>query len=279
MKKLIALVLALSIVSVFSGCMNNERPDAPATSTEDALEIDTDTVSATRTSGETDNDGGVQVWTVKSNYIDGDPKELLREETATISDIINSGNWIDDVTKCASDCVITTADGDVFYYHSACGTFNDTKNSRSRSTTEEELAVVNGILRQYVELESDSILDGSASRAPAINTALTPAAKLKVSVGANSRIGTEKTSEITAEEAEMIMTIIENGDWNKGGTADCANDCKLTVNGETYYYHSDCGTLNDTLNNRCLTVTEAEKESINGVLGQYITLGFVQPAQ
>lgn len=279
MKKLMALGLALSIVCVLAGCMNNGQPDAPATSTEETLEVDTDAVSASRISGETDHDSGEHVWTVKPNYTEGDPKELLQEETETISDILNSGNWINDVTKCASDCVITTADGEVFYYSSTCGTFNDKKNSRSRATTEEELAVVNGILSQYVELESNPVLDGSICVLPTIDTELTSAAELKVSVGAISRIGTEKSSEITAEEAETIMAIIENGDWNNDGTADCANDCKLMVNGETYYYHSDCGTLNDTLNNRCLTVTEAEKESINEVLGQYITLGPEQPAQ
>ncbi len=270
MKKLMALGLALSIVFVLSGCMNNEQPDAPATSTEEALKVDTDTVSAIRTSGETDNDGRDQVWTVKENYIDSDPKELLQEETATISDILNSGNWINDVTKCASDCVITTADGEVFYYHSACGTFNDNKNSRSRSTTEEELAVVNGILSQYVELESDPVLDGSVSGASTTDTELPPTAELKSAGGVISCIRTEKTYELTAEEAETIMTIIENGDWNEDGTSDCFSDCKLTVNGETYYYHSDCGTLNDTLNNRCLTVTDTEKEMINGMLSQVI---------
>lgn len=275
MKKLMALGLALSIVFVLSGCMNNEQPDTPATSTEEALEVDTDTVSAIRTSGEKDNDGGEQVWTVKPNYTDGDPKALLQEEAATISNILNSGNWINDVTKCASDCVITTADGEVFYYHSACGTFNDKKNSRSRATTEEELAVVNGILSQYVELESDPVLGGSVSGASTTDTELPPSAELNTVSGIISRVGTEKTYDLTAEEAEKIMIIIENGDWNNDGTADCANDCKLMVNGQTYYYHSDCGTLNDTLNNRCLTVTEAEKESINGVLGQYITLGIV----
>lgn len=279
MKKIMALALVLSIVFVFSGCMNNEQPDAPATSTEETLEVDTDAVSASRTSGETDNNGVEHVWTVKPNYTDDDPKELLQEETATISDILNSGNWINDVTKCASDCVITTADGEVFYYHSACGIFNDKSNSRSCTTTEEELAVINGILSKYVELESNPALDGLICVLPTVDTEMTSAADLKVSVGAISSIGMEMTSELTAEEAETIMTIIENGDWNEGGTADCFSDCKLTVNGETYYYHSDCGTLNDTLNNRCLTVTEAEKECINGVLGQYITLGLEQPAQ
>lgn len=273
MKKLAASFLILSIAVALSGCASDGQLDAPSVSMETASEGDT--AGTIRSSGGTDNHGENQIWTVKPNYSDGDAKELLQEETETISDILNSSNWINDVTKCASDCVITTTDGEVFYYHSACGIFNDKSNSRSCATTEEELAVINGILSKYVVLESNPSLDGSICALPTVDTELTSAADLEVSVGAISRIGTEMTSELTAEEAETIMTIIENGDWNEGGTADCVSDCKLTVNGETYYYHSDCGTLNDILNNRCLTVTDAEKEKINGVLGQHVTLGFV----
>lgn len=68
------------------------------------------------------------------------------------------------------------------------------------------------------------------------------------------------------------MEIIGNGTWNTGGTADCANDYQLTIDGETYSYHSECGTLNHTSNNRCLTVTDTERENINAVLNQYVTL-------
>lgn len=91
--------------------------------------------------------------------------------------------------------------------------------------------------------------------------------------GIVSHVGTDKAHELTAEEIEQITAIIENDNWNTEGTADCANDCKLIIDGETYYYHSECGTLNDHLNDRRLTVTDTEKENINAVLGQYVTLG------
>ena len=51
---------------------------------------------------------------------------------------------------------------------------------------------------------------------------------------------------------------------------------KATGSGEpvrTYYYHSECGTFNDKANNQNLPVTAEEKESINVILAQYITLG------
>ena len=62
--------------------------------------------------------------------------------------------------------------------------------------------------------------------------------------------------------------------WNTEGTAECANDCKLIIGERTYYYHSECGTFNDKENNQNLPVTAEEKESINVILAQYITLWF-----
>lgn len=96
--------------------------------------------------------------------------------------------------------------------------------------------------------------------------------------GTVSHAGAEKTYELTAEETEQILAMIENGAWNADGTTDCANDCKLTINGKIYHYHSACGTLNDTGNDRCLTLADTEKESINAVLGKYVTLGPELPA-
>ena len=75
------------------------------------------------------------------------------------------------------------------------------------------------------------------------------------------------------EEVKIIADIIENGTWNTEGTTECANDCKLIIDERTYYYHSECGTFNDKENNQNLPVIAEEKESINAILAQYITLG------
>ena len=83
----------------------------------------------------------------------------------------------------------------------------------------------------------------------------------------------DKIYDLTEEEVKIIADIIENGTWNTEGTAECANDCKLIIDERTYYYHSECGTFNDKENNQNLPVTAEEKESINAILAQYITLG------
>ena len=84
----------------------------------------------------------------------------------------------------------------------------------------------------------------------------------------------EKVSKIYGtKEVKIIADIIEKGTWNTEGTAECANDCKLIIDERTYYYHSECGTFNDKENNQNLPVTAEEKESINVILAQYVTLG------
>ena len=93
-----------------------------------------------------------------------------------------------------------------------------------------------------------------------------------VTSGIITRTEEDKIYDLTEEEVKIIADIIENGTWNTEGTAECANDCKLIIDERTYYYHSECGTFNDKENNQNLPVTDEEKESINAVLAQYITL-------
>lgn len=146
MKKLPAFALALTCVAlVLTSCGTAGTGGAP--------EANNKTV--TKAPDDINVNGNIKSWTIKMGYADEAAKELSQEDTAAISDVLSEGDWIDDLTKCESDCVITTADGDAFYYHSACGTFNDNKNARSLSTTEEEMALINSVLNQYCERETD----------------------------------------------------------------------------------------------------------------------------
>ena len=94
-----------------------------------------------------------------------------------------------------------------------------------------------------------------------------------VTSGIITRTEEDKIYDLTEEEVKINPDVIENGTWNTEGTAECANDCKLIIDERTYYYHSECGTFNDKENNQNLPVTAEEKESINAILAQYITLG------
>ncbi len=125
----------------------------------------------------------------------------------------------------------------------------------------------------------EPVIDGEVSDIPEIDknvsgeTEQTQQAIVESRSGTITRIDEDKIYDLTEEEVKIIADIIENGTWNTEGTAECANDCKLIIDERTYYYHSECGTFNDKENNQNLPITAEEKESINVILAQYITLG------
>lgn len=151
MKKLIALALALTMMFSLASCVTGGQSDGAATSTGDTGTGNNETITKTPDTLVSDNKTG----TVKIGRTNEEVRELTQEDMAAISDILDNGNWADGLTKCASDCVITTADGEVYDYHSTCGTFNDNKNQRSMAVTDEEMRMINSILNQYGELEPD----------------------------------------------------------------------------------------------------------------------------
>ena len=125
----------------------------------------------------------------------------------------------------------------------------------------------------------ESVIDGEVSDMPEIDknisgeTEQTQQPIVESISGTVARIDEDKIYDLTEEEVKIIADIIENGTWNTDGIAECANDCKLIIDERTYYYHSECGTFNDKENNQNLPVTAGEKESINVIIAQYITLG------
>ena len=92
--------------------------------------------------------------------------------------------------------------------------------------------------------------------------------------------------ELSDEDAQTLLAILEAADWDEDGTADCLNDCALNLGGRLIYYHSDCGTFNEphlsamsTLsfvepeeNGRSASLGEEEQRQVHAILEKYITL-------
>ena len=70
--------------------------------------------------------------------------------------------------------------------------------------------------------------------------------------------------ELSGENAKAILQILDTGSWVPGAT-DCASDYVLTFDGRTIYYHSDCGTFNERLeqSDQSLRLSDAEQETVN----------------
>lgn len=67
------------------------------------------------------------------------------------------------------------------------------------------------------------------------------------------------------EDASELLRIYQGAKWTDV-TADCLNDYRLVIAGETVYFHSDCGTFNDNKNNRSFTVPEEDRTAILAML-------------
>lgn len=89
---------------------------------------------------------------------------------------------------------------------------------------------------------------------------------------AASNIFTNESNPLVAEDGLTIADILENGTWNTEGTADCMNNIEIIIVDASYNYHSDCGTFNDTINQRSLSLDEATKNLVNSLLAEYISL-------
>lgn len=67
------------------------------------------------------------------------------------------------------------------------------------------------------------------------------------------------------EDAARLLGIFQAGEWTEG-TADCLSDYRLVLAGQTVYFHSDCGTFNDTENERSFSVSEEDRTAILAML-------------
>ena len=72
---------------------------------------------------------------------------------------------------------------------------------------------------------------------------------------------------ITSNADIRTIQMITSSEWWAEGNPGCDNDFKITINGETYWYHSDCGTLNDINNDRCISLDESKCKEINIIVG------------
>lgn len=99
-------------------------------------------------------------------------------------------------------------------------------------------------LKETLAQESDAVPDVSVSKANAANSwPLSPA------------------------DAQKIIGRL-SGDWIPSA-ANCLCDYTLYVNGETYRYHSDCGTVQDE-SGQSLILSEADKQIVNEILESYM---------
>lgn len=87
---------------------------------------------------------------------DSDSVAVPKEDADVFLDFTQSSDWNKGTTDCFSNCEIEI-NGEVFRYHSDCGTFNDNEKDRSLTVDEETKTLINNILSNYIDLSSKEV--------------------------------------------------------------------------------------------------------------------------
>ena len=91
-----------------------------------------------------------------SKLIDGDLKSVMLDyENDLMLELLNKGKWVDDIPNCGYDYEFEFGAHNVLRYHSECGTFIDTENSRSLTVSEQDKNTINESLNRSIESPSD----------------------------------------------------------------------------------------------------------------------------
>lgn len=86
-------------------------------------------------------------------------------------------------------------------------------------------------------------------------------------------IFTEECANISDDEdIETISSILLVDSWNVESLTNCSNNIEITIDGTTYLYHSDCGTFNDILNQRYLSLDDETTNIVNTLFAKYVSL-------
>ena len=94
-----------------------------------------------------------------------------------------------------------------------------------------------------------------------------------VAVVSIQNVFTGENANITENEDIRTISNLLCGDaWNTEGTTDCLSNIEITINEETYKYHSDCGTFNDNVNQNYLSLDDETKTVVNAIFAEYISL-------
>ena len=91
-----------------------------------------------------------------SKLTDGDLKSVMLDyENDLMLELLNKGKWVDDIPNCGYDYEFEFGAHNVLRYHSECGTFIDTENSRSLTVSEQDKNTINKSLNRSIESPSD----------------------------------------------------------------------------------------------------------------------------
>ena len=73
---------------------------------------------------------------------------------------------------------------------------------------------------------------------------------------------------VNSNQSVRAIQILISSEWWADGNSACDYDFKITVNDESFWYHSDCGTFADISEGRYIELDETQKEAMDRLLSE-----------
>ena len=77
----------------------------------------------------------------------------------------------------------------------------------------------------------------------------------------------DKDRELPDEYRAFLEDLLSSDGWIED-TAECVNNFTIRIGDKTFYYHSECGTINIKGEERSKSLTESEQTELNGIFSE-----------
>ena len=81
-----------------------------------------------------------------------------------------------------------------------------------------------------------------------------------------------QSATLSAEDSAVVMAALDGRGWINDQYK-CESDVRVSCDGRSYYYHSECGSFNDPAGKRGLKLSDEAQEQLNTMFARYVTLG------
>lgn len=172
----------------------------------------------------------------------------------------------DHLCDCPADVTIMIGE-QTFSYHSSSGVLSEVGGKGKLYYVGDNRLAINKILDSYIFQEEMSGIGPENMEDRPLGEGEVSARSLALIVGAP-----QTTALLKKEDAEQIIAYVQNLPDGKDHLCDCPADVSLVIGEKFYYYHSDSGVLTEKEDNGNIYYVGDNREAINEILKQYITL-------
>ncbi|MDE5619248.1 MAG: hypothetical protein K2O29_08560 [Ruminococcus sp.] len=166
-------------------------------------------------------------------------------------------------TEYAGNCLISSFEKNKKIYISVVMGCN-TSEDRYRLTSE----LISELKENNENITTESITTTSLTTTTTETTSAQPVSDENV-WSVKHMFSDETAVAMTAEDSQIIRNYCFGCKY-ENGTGDCLSDyIFITQTGQQIYYHSECGTFNDIVNNRSYKAVDYQRDEINSILNKY----------